>query len=114
MSAAIEVRGKRRSLIFDVDGSQYAPGGSPCTLCGCRQDAFDDRAPRAFVRVREKVDHGSVVVAQLCPDCIARAVVRVDRHQLWAWVSRPVQVAILAMVKRYRVARRSAGETGER
>lgn len=98
------VLSRKTTLIFDGDGAQYLSSGDPCSLCGCRQTPWGK--PRAFIRVRRKVNPGaSKQVAQLCPDCIARAVLQVERLSLWSEVSPAVRAAVKRMInKRRRVA----------
>lgn len=94
------VKPGKRALIFDGDGARYIPGDSPCTLCGTPQEI--DTAPRVFIRVREKLAHGTREVALLCPDCIARAVLQVERLSLWRDVSGAVRAAIQRMIAKRR------------
>lgn len=70
-------------LIFDGDGSQYA-GEEPCTSCGERQQIHCP--PTVFVRIRRAQRTNSAAsreVAWLCPDCVARAMLQIERLGLW-------------------------------
>lgn len=95
MTAAIEGR-ERRLLVFDGDGSQFCPGGEPCSICNVRQTPTGK--PRAFVRVRKRLAVGTWPVAQLCPDCICRALLQVERLGLWGEVSPAIRAAIRRML----------------
>lgn len=78
-----------RKLVFDGDASQTTArdfGGEPCTLCHGR--------PPTLIRVREKVAGGTQPVAFVCPDCVARMFVQVERLSLWHTVSGVVLRAI--------------------
>ena len=88
----------RRELIFDVDGSQYGPWGAPCSLCNVRQDPTV--ALLSFVRVREKLGDHSEHVAYLCPDCVARAMIQVERCGLWRQLSGAVAAAVKRVLSR--------------
>lgn len=84
-----------RKLIFDGDASQFMPdSGEPCTLCGVHQNVYDDKAPTTFIRVREKVGGGTKEIAFVCPDCVARMFLQVERLSLWGQVSGTVLAAI--------------------
>lgn len=93
---AIAVRGKR-TLIFDVDASQFTASGAPCSLCGDRQDVS---RRLSFVRVREKLGDHSEPVAFLCPDCVARAMIQAERCGLWRQLSRSVAAAVKGVLTR--------------
>ncbi len=87
------------ALVFDVDGAQYC-GGEPCSLCGIRQTPTGK--PRAFVRVRQKVKGGTRELNWICPDCVGRLVMQVEKLGLWSEMSPAVQGAITRMLARRR------------
>lgn len=94
-------------VVFDGDGSQYIPGHSqPCTLCGIWQGIV--RPPTTFVRVRRRVDGGTREVAWLCPDCIGRAMIQVNRLGLLRQMRPTVRGALRRMINK-RVAARTKG-----
>ena len=112
MTTDLAKRGKRE-LIFDVDRSQFLPTGSPCSICGERQDPFGRHV--SFVRVREKLGDHSEPVAWLCPDCVARAMIQVERHGLWKQLSGAVAAAVARVLARKRqVVPASAPTPGSR
>lgn len=80
----------KRPLVFDGDGTHNGPNSESCTLC--QKD--DTPWGHVVIRVREKIEGGTRPVALLCPDCIARAVLQVERLGLWRHVSRVVMMAI--------------------
>lgn len=88
----VELRGARRSLVFDADASHYTPQGSPCSLCGVRHSI--EAPPTGFIRVRERVPGGTRDVALLCPDCIGRAIIQVERVGYWSQMGAGVRSAI--------------------
>jgi len=84
-----------RRLVFDGDASQFMPDtGTPCTLCGVHQNVYDDKAPTTFIRVREKIEGGTHTIAFVCPNCVARMFLQVERLSLWNQVSGTVMAAI--------------------
>ena len=84
----------RRKLIFDGDGSQFLPNGKPCSFCGRKMEP-EDMPPPIFIRVREKLANGSTrEIAHVCPDCVGRAFLQVERLSLWGQVSGQVVAAI--------------------
>lgn len=92
----------RRRLIFDADASQFMPadmGGKPCSLCGVHQEIHSN--PRTFIRVREKIQGGSREIAHVCPDCVARLFLQVERHKLWDQVTAVVRSAIERIFKKH-------------
>lgn len=90
----------RRRLIFDADASQFMPDtGKPCSLCGVQQEI--DKAPRTFIRVREKIQGGSREIAHFCPNCVARLFLQVERHKLWDQVTAVIRSAIERIFKKH-------------
>lgn len=96
MTAALASRGKR-ALIFDVDAAQYGDAGAPCSLCGVRQVPA---VLLSFVRVRQKLGDHSKELAWLCPDCVARAMIQVERCGLWRQLSAAVATAVKRVLTR--------------
>ncbi len=89
----IEKPGKRQ-LVFDGDASQFAPdSGLPCSVCGVHQ-SVDDKLHTCFIRVREKIPGGTRHLMLVCPDCVARMFLQVERLSLWNQVSGVVMAAI--------------------
>ncbi len=84
-----------RNLIFDGDASQTTAaeyGGSPCTICLNR--------PPTLIRIREKVPGGSKELMFVCPNCVGRLFVQVERLGLWKDVSAVVQRAMAKVLGR--------------
>lgn len=89
----------KRELVFDADASQYC-GGDRCALCNSKQ--FIDKPPRGFVRIRRKVTGGTEPIAHLCANCIARALLVVERSGYWRDVNPTVLAAIERLIVRNR------------
>lgn len=103
------VRPGKRQLVFDGDGSQFTPDtGLPCSVCGKHQ-TVGDRPSQVFIRVREKLTTGGTRHLMLvCPDCVARMFLQVERLSLWDQVSGVVRSAIKRLFEK-KWARASAG-----
>lgn len=66
--------------------------GIPCTVCGAHQSTDQQRT---YIRAREKLADGSTrIVTLVCPDCVARMFLQVERLDLWSQVSGIVMSAI--------------------
>lgn len=92
----------KRQLIFDGDGSQYTESGLPCSVCGKHQ-RVDDSQNQVFIRVREKLAAGgSRHLMLVCPDCVARLFLQVERLNLWNQVSGVVMAAIKRLLAKRR------------
>lgn len=89
----------RADLVFDGDGSQFMPTGHPCSLCRVRQTPTFT-PPHSFVRVRERIQGGTVERAWLCPDCVARATMVANRLGYWKQCSVAVRSAMRRMFNR--------------
>ncbi len=97
----ITIPGKRQ-LVFDGDGSQYTDSGFPCSVCGKRQ-RIGDPQNQVFIRVREKLATGGTRHLMLvCPDCVARMFLQVERLSLWNQVSGVVMAAIKRLFEKKR------------
>lgn len=86
----------KRQLVFDGDGSQYGDAGLPCSVCGKHQ------VHEVFIRVREKVPGGTRHLMLVCPDCVARLFLQVERLDLWRHVSGVVMAAIRRLLEKRR------------
>jgi hypothetical protein len=112
MTQEIAKTGKRK-LIFDGDGSQYTSAGLPCRLCGVHQ-TVDDMPPSVFIRVREKLEDGSSrLVMHVCPNCVARLFLQVERLSLWNQVSGVVMAAIKRVFEKKRAKSEAKASKGE-
>jgi hypothetical protein len=95
-TTALATVGGGEGLIFDVDGAQYLPTGEPCTVCGVHQGI--EHPPRALVRIRRKAGGRSTEVAFLCPDCVGRAMIQINRCNLLGQMSPAVRAALRRMI----------------
>lgn len=94
---------RRRKLIFDGDGSQFLPDtGLPCHFCGIHQTPED---AMIFIRVREKLESGTREIGHVCPDCVARMFLQVERLNLWKYVTGQVMAAIKRLFKKRYVSK---------
>jgi hypothetical protein len=106
----------RRKLVFDGDGSQFLPDtGLPCSVCGKHQ-LPEDVPSQVFIRVREKLANGTTRHLMLvCPDCVARMFLQVERLSLWNQVSGVVMAAIKRLFeKRWAKKHGSSAEPANR